>query len=300
MSRRITSHIRSNVVGYAALFVALSGTAYAAGQLPKNSVGTKQIKSNAVNGAKVADGSLTGADVNASTLGTAPNATHAANSDQLGGLPPSAFQHDLSGGCPSNEAVQSISDDGTPSCGHVSPIGSASGSLSCAYPNPSIGSGAVGTSQFGTIPAARVTSPIFISNPCIGNLAPNDSTFRVTFSGSDFDNDNIQELDPLCAPLPAITALKAPVAGTYLITAQLEWAANATNERRIAIEDQFTMTHVPVEQQAVADAGKPTQQSVSAILHLAQDEPIALKAYQNSGGDLGIGQGSLAMTWLGP
>jgi hypothetical protein len=58
MSRRITSHIRSNVVGYAALFVALSGTAYAVGQLPKNSVGTKQIKNNAVNGAKVADGSL--------------------------------------------------------------------------------------------------------------------------------------------------------------------------------------------------------------------------------------------------
>jgi hypothetical protein len=41
-----------------ALFVALGGASYAAVKIPKNSVGNAQIKNNAVNGAKVKDGSL--------------------------------------------------------------------------------------------------------------------------------------------------------------------------------------------------------------------------------------------------
>ena len=66
MSRRIGGHIRSNIIGYLALFLSLTlGTAWA---LEKNSVGSKQLKpnavknsdlaANAVTGPKVADGSL--------------------------------------------------------------------------------------------------------------------------------------------------------------------------------------------------------------------------------------------------
>ena len=61
--------------------------AYAAATLPKNSVGTTQlrkaavtrakIKNNAVDGSKVADRSITGADVKESTLTIVPSATHA-------------------------------------------------------------------------------------------------------------------------------------------------------------------------------------------------------------------------------
>jgi hypothetical protein len=60
-----------------AVFIALGGGTYAATQVGKNSVGTKQLRNDAVNGAKVQDGSLTGADVNASTLGKVSNASHA-------------------------------------------------------------------------------------------------------------------------------------------------------------------------------------------------------------------------------
>jgi hypothetical protein len=73
------------IVAIIALIASLVGTAWAA--LPKNSVGTKQLKSksvttgkignNAVTGAKVANGTLTGADVNIGQLGTVPNATSA-------------------------------------------------------------------------------------------------------------------------------------------------------------------------------------------------------------------------------
>src|SRR3954447_9503804 len=48
----------SMVVALLALTVALGGTSYAAIKLPKNSVGSDQLKNNAVTGAKVRDASL--------------------------------------------------------------------------------------------------------------------------------------------------------------------------------------------------------------------------------------------------
>jgi len=56
------------VVSVIALVVALGGTSYAAIVLPANSVGTKQIKKNAVTSAKVKNGSLLSADFRAGQL----------------------------------------------------------------------------------------------------------------------------------------------------------------------------------------------------------------------------------------
>jgi hypothetical protein len=99
----------SLVISMLALVVALGGTAYAAATLPKNSVGTKQLKNKAVTTSKIANGAVTGAKVNLSTLGTVPsartagsattaasatsagNATTADNALALGGAPSSAF-----------------------------------------------------------------------------------------------------------------------------------------------------------------------------------------------------------------
>ena len=106
--KKLRRHLTfANVVACLALFIALGGASYAAVNLPKNSVGTKQLKNNAVvtkkikknavnrakirkgaintarlkgnavttakiragavNSSKVADGSITGADINAPT-----------------------------------------------------------------------------------------------------------------------------------------------------------------------------------------------------------------------------------------
>jgi hypothetical protein len=87
---KFRSHIRSNVVGYLALFVALGGTAYAVdGPLPgvdqvgsadiinsevqsadikDANVATADIRTGAITGGKILDGSVTGADVDESTL----------------------------------------------------------------------------------------------------------------------------------------------------------------------------------------------------------------------------------------
>src|SRR3954452_8414729 len=56
------------VVAVLALFIAMAGTSYAAIKLPANSVGSKQIKTNAVVSSKIKDGSLTRKDFAASQL----------------------------------------------------------------------------------------------------------------------------------------------------------------------------------------------------------------------------------------
>jgi hypothetical protein len=79
------------VVACIALTIALGGTSYAAIKLPAGSVGTKQLKKNAVTSPKVKNNAITGADVLESSLAQVPsaasattatnatNATHATN-----------------------------------------------------------------------------------------------------------------------------------------------------------------------------------------------------------------------------
>ena len=104
----------ANVTSLMALFVALSAGSYAAIKLPKNSVGTAQIKAKAVtraklgnqavngaklaanavdgtkvvadaiDGSKVKDGTLTGSDINLPSLGKVPSAAAA---DTAGSAP---------------------------------------------------------------------------------------------------------------------------------------------------------------------------------------------------------------------
>jgi hypothetical protein len=61
MVRALGAYVRRHHVGLLALFLAMSGTAYAA-TLPRNSVGTAQLKANAVTSAKVKNGTLRRSD----------------------------------------------------------------------------------------------------------------------------------------------------------------------------------------------------------------------------------------------
>jgi hypothetical protein len=65
---KASRHMRRNAVAYLALFVALGGSSYAALKLPKNSVGSKQIKANAINSSKVRNASLLARDFKAGQL----------------------------------------------------------------------------------------------------------------------------------------------------------------------------------------------------------------------------------------
>ena len=78
MLSKLRFHVRHNVVGYLALFFALTGVAYAAGPLkPGDPAGgdltgtypDPSIAANVVDTGKVSDDSLTGADIDESSLG---------------------------------------------------------------------------------------------------------------------------------------------------------------------------------------------------------------------------------------
>ena len=73
LSERIGDHLRGNAVGYLALFLALTGTSYAAHKvttrdIKRNAIVSKLIKDGEVTSADVADNGLTGADIDESTL----------------------------------------------------------------------------------------------------------------------------------------------------------------------------------------------------------------------------------------
>jgi hypothetical protein len=74
MKTRLRLPSPAMVVACAALAVALSGAGYAALTLPRGSVGTVQLKKNAVIGSKVKNNALTGLDVKESSLGQVPDA----------------------------------------------------------------------------------------------------------------------------------------------------------------------------------------------------------------------------------
>lgn len=97
MFQRLFTQVRNNAIAYTALFIALGGTAFAAASaLPRNSVGTAQLKSRAVTGSKVALHTLTSANIKSSTL--------------------DAFQLVITGKCPSGHAIRAVSRTGKVSC----------------------------------------------------------------------------------------------------------------------------------------------------------------------------------------
>lgn len=84
VSRMLPSRLPSPAMAVAclALMVALGGTSYAAITLPRNSVGTAQLRTGAVTGVKVKKNTLTGVHIAESRLGRVPSAANATNADK--------------------------------------------------------------------------------------------------------------------------------------------------------------------------------------------------------------------------
>jgi hypothetical protein len=160
MLRKFQAHLRTNVVGYVALFVALSGTAVAATRLPANSVGTRQLQNGAVTGKKVARSTLTGANIKVSTLGTVPDAA------ALGHRPPSAFQSRVTNGCPAGQAIKAVASSGDPTC---QAFGSGNGTITGVTPGTGLaGGGSNGTVALSVDPTAVQRR---VSGTCTGGGA---------------------------------------------------------------------------------------------------------------------------------
>lgn len=78
--------------------------------------------------------------------------------------------------------------------------------------------------------------------------------------------------------------LTAKRAGKYLITAQMQWVANATGVRILRIKLNNTTNIAQVVQ--VAISGSVAEQVVSTIYNLAVNDYVEMVGNQNSGGNL--------------
>jgi hypothetical protein len=74
----------ANVMATVAVFIALGGVGYAATRVPKNSVGTGQLRNKAITAAKIRDGAVTAAKLAPGSIGTVANAANAANAIDAG------------------------------------------------------------------------------------------------------------------------------------------------------------------------------------------------------------------------
>jgi hypothetical protein len=161
--------------------------------------------------------------------------------------------------------------------------GHAGGDLTGNYPDPTIAAGAVTPSTIGMIPAARAT---------IGTDYPRDSGNQAIVGMLNLEFENATMFDH--------GALKAPIAGIYQIDAGIEWAANGSGNRFLAIEAGntccFAAAWVP------AASGDLTIESTSDLLRLSAGEDVYVVASQDSGSSLRIDNSQasfLAMHWVG-
>jgi hypothetical protein len=295
MLSMLRSHIRHNVVAYLALFFALTGVAYAAGPLKEGSpaggdlTGTypnPEIAPNAVGSPEVGLNALTGDDILESSLGTVPSAT---NASQLNGQSASFYQNasNLDSGTLSSDRLSStVLIDGD----------SAGGSLTGTYPNPTIASGAIGTSQFSnTIPAAGVQgSPQSTSGDESNNV--------LAFNSETYDSAALHSI------ATNTSRLTAPVAGVYNITANIIWNAETVvggdsdgisdGFRAIQARQNGALT-LAIDKVAPV-ALSSTAQTFSTEAKLSALDYVEVVVAQDSGSTLNASPISVTMSWVAP
>ena len=133
MSRKIRNHLRSNVVGYVAVFIALSGTAYAVdGPLPGvDQVGSEDIINGEVKAPELATNAIVDDTLNPIT-GSTKIGTGAIKESELGGS--SVFSGEVAPGALNGSDIE----DGSLQGAEI-----ADGSLGAA----DLATGSVGTSE---------------------------------------------------------------------------------------------------------------------------------------------------------
>jgi hypothetical protein len=141
---RISAHIRGNVVGYVALFMAMTlGTAYA---VDKNSIKSKHIKAGQVKESDLGDGAVTAAKLGANSVDGGKVANDSLTGDDV------------------VESSLNLPVQQTPAS--LPPDGPAGGDLTGTYPNPNLAAGVVGTAELAN---DAVTNPA-LANGAVDSL----------------------------------------------------------------------------------------------------------------------------------
>jgi hypothetical protein len=269
------------VVAIVAMIVALGGTSYAAFSLPKNSVGTTQLKNGAVTGTKIAKDAITSVNVKGGSLLAA---------DFKVGQLPAATQGPMG-----NPGPQGPKGDPGPAGPATGPAG---GDLTGNYPAPTIAPGAVNNSQIGLIPQARLE---FVTPEPI----PNNAFINLCFDVARYDNDHLWGGASACSSAASDTKLIAPVTGVYAITGGVDWDSSVSTAgvRYAAIcKNDTGCSSTPLAFDQVNAAGTPTGQTVSTQAKLNAGDFVTLNVAQTSGTTISVSGGpftNLSMSWIG-
>lgn len=217
----------SLVVASLALFVSLGGVGYAAANLPKNSVGTDQIRNNAVRGSKIPPLAVGYRKIQTGAIGIAR-------------INPSTVQARVKPTCAANSAMSAIDQHGNPTCNPTLPQ-----EFGANNPSPTTvptGSPAVTVTSkalpSGTSYMVFANPSVDVSNAPTGSLVtinctlavnPGDAstsvTRGITFQGG--TNDHQTGSIPLMVPAPnqangstaSVSCTKSSTTGTPSVTA---------------------------------------------------------------------------------
>jgi hypothetical protein len=287
---RIGEHIRSNIVGYIALFCfATSGGAYAIdGALPgQNQVGSEDIINAEVKNAdldadSVGSGKIVDRQVKNADLSIGASSSNTIADGGIQGV-------DVKGNTLTGAQIDESALNGG---------GDVGGVLS----NLQIGSGAVGPDETGSVPAVRAEMPAERDpafGGCLTTLGPNHKG-HITASGTAetlafeteaFDTAGMHIAGSNCED-PNRARLTAPRSGIYLLSAGVLWEQNGTGTRYLGI-NRFDSggggpTGLAADERAAngATGAGSTLQSVSTMAILQQGDYVTAEVNQTSGGDV--------------
>ena len=185
------------------------------------------------------------------------------------GLPGAAGKDGVNGAAGSNATITGVA---------------AGGDLAGAYPNPSIQSGAVTPAKIGGVPTVALTN----------------STEEPSGSTMTFDTERFDPLDMHSATVNP-SRITAPIAGAYLVDANVCFAASAAGDRDLEIKQNGTT--VSLLQQPNDGAARASCIHDSVQLKLNAGEYLELLPFTNEGSPkiaVGFGEPAFAATWIAP
>ena len=192
MAKKLVQYVGRHHVGFLALLFAMSGTAYAA-SLPRNSVGTSQLRSNAVTSSKVKDRSLRAVDF---ARGQLPAGARGATGPQ-GAQGPAGPQGPGGPQGPAGGSLTYVVDGPFTNPAHSQSAGSAT----CPPGQHPTGGGVVSESITPGEQAVNSTSP-FASSTVPGAEPDSWGAFVDNTSASDL----LFEVFAVCAPAGQVTS----------------------------------------------------------------------------------------------